>query len=214
MKGRTLILGGADIVDGSPVLDVKPYLPFCDSLRSATAPPWVCTQVIVCLCFCASISPGSEDLLICVLQVAQDLPEDALTITEVSITEVASQQLQECWSAKGAAMKELYPSYGEFAELLRQVLSRDVRSVHQRLHRTGNALELQEESPSEGSESVHNKQDSRLPSEGRQPGNQSRRQSHREPEFDARYQVVLQGVRVVYSITESRWVRVLRAESA
>lgn len=41
VEGRTLIIGGADIVDGSPVLDVKPYLPFCDSLPTASAPGWV-----------------------------------------------------------------------------------------------------------------------------------------------------------------------------
>lgn len=36
-----LVLGGADIVDGSPVLDIKPYVPFCDCLAAATAPAWV-----------------------------------------------------------------------------------------------------------------------------------------------------------------------------
>jgi tRNA (Thr-GGU) A37 N-methylase len=36
-----LVVGGADIVDGSPVLDVKPYLRFCDSCPDATAPQWV-----------------------------------------------------------------------------------------------------------------------------------------------------------------------------
>ena len=41
MEGNRLILGGADIVDGSPVLDIKPYVPFCDSLPGAAAPPWV-----------------------------------------------------------------------------------------------------------------------------------------------------------------------------
>lgn len=36
-----MILGGADIVDGSPVLDIKPYVPFCDCLPHARAPEWV-----------------------------------------------------------------------------------------------------------------------------------------------------------------------------
>lgn len=36
-----LVVGGADIVDGSPVLDVKPYVAFCDSCPGATAPGWV-----------------------------------------------------------------------------------------------------------------------------------------------------------------------------
>ena len=37
-------LGGADIVDGSPVLDIKPYVPFCDSLPDALTPAWVGEQ--------------------------------------------------------------------------------------------------------------------------------------------------------------------------
>jgi len=41
VDGRMLILGGADIVDGSPVLDIKPYIPFCDSVPQALAPAWV-----------------------------------------------------------------------------------------------------------------------------------------------------------------------------
>ena len=43
VEGRSLVLGGADIVDGSPVLDIKPYVPFCDSLKDASAPSWVTT---------------------------------------------------------------------------------------------------------------------------------------------------------------------------
>jgi len=41
VEGNRLILGGADIVDGSPVLDIKPYVPFCDSVPDAVAPAWV-----------------------------------------------------------------------------------------------------------------------------------------------------------------------------
>lgn len=36
-----LVLRGVDIVDGSPVLDIKPYVPFSDALPCATAPSWV-----------------------------------------------------------------------------------------------------------------------------------------------------------------------------
>lgn len=41
VDGGKVVLGGADIVDGSPVLDIKPYVPFCDHVLSATAPSWV-----------------------------------------------------------------------------------------------------------------------------------------------------------------------------
>ena len=35
------MLGGLDVVDGSPVLDIKPYLPYVDGVPGATAPHWV-----------------------------------------------------------------------------------------------------------------------------------------------------------------------------
>jgi tRNA (Thr-GGU) A37 N-methylase len=34
-------LAGCDLVDGTPVLDIKPYVPFCDRVERATAPDWV-----------------------------------------------------------------------------------------------------------------------------------------------------------------------------
>ena len=37
----TLTLAGADLVDGTPVLDIKPYVPFCDCVPKAIAPGWV-----------------------------------------------------------------------------------------------------------------------------------------------------------------------------
>ncbi len=43
VDGDALVLAGADVVDGTPVLDIKPYLPFADGVRDATAPPWVRT---------------------------------------------------------------------------------------------------------------------------------------------------------------------------
>ena len=36
-----ITLAGADLVDGTPVLDVKPYVPFCDRVEDAEAPSWV-----------------------------------------------------------------------------------------------------------------------------------------------------------------------------
>lgn len=45
-----LVLGGVDIVDGSPVLDVKPYVPFSDALPGATAPDWVAVSCRAACC--------------------------------------------------------------------------------------------------------------------------------------------------------------------
>ncbi len=36
-EGSVLIVSGADILDGTPILDIKPYLPFADCVENATA---------------------------------------------------------------------------------------------------------------------------------------------------------------------------------
>ncbi|GKV22324.1 hypothetical protein SLEP1_g32205 [Rubroshorea leprosula] len=41
VQGNMLLLSGVDLVDGTPVLDVKPYLPYCDSIEGALVPNWV-----------------------------------------------------------------------------------------------------------------------------------------------------------------------------
>ncbi|XP_027369051.1 tRNA (adenine(37)-N6)-methyltransferase isoform X1 [Abrus precatorius] len=41
VQGNMILLSGVDLVDGTPVLDVKPYLTYCDSIREATVPNWL-----------------------------------------------------------------------------------------------------------------------------------------------------------------------------
>ncbi len=41
VKGNVLHVRGLDAVDGSPVLDVKPYIPHHDSIPEAKVPQWV-----------------------------------------------------------------------------------------------------------------------------------------------------------------------------
>lgn len=40
VKGATLVVKGLDLVDGTPVLDVKPYVAHYDSVPKATIPKW------------------------------------------------------------------------------------------------------------------------------------------------------------------------------
>ncbi len=40
-RGNVLKVQGLDAIDGTPVLDIKPYIPGYDSVDEATAPPWV-----------------------------------------------------------------------------------------------------------------------------------------------------------------------------
>jgi tRNA-Thr(GGU) m(6)t(6)A37 methyltransferase TsaA len=40
-KGNILKVQGLDAIDGSPVLDIKPYIPGYDSVENARAPSWM-----------------------------------------------------------------------------------------------------------------------------------------------------------------------------
>ena len=41
VKANVLRVRGLDAIDGTPVLDIKPYLPHYDSIADATVPDWV-----------------------------------------------------------------------------------------------------------------------------------------------------------------------------
>lgn len=89
--GGSLVLGGADIVDGSPVLDIKPYVPFCDGLSDASAPAWVTAE-------------------------ADDEP---LRVRSVRVAPEATALLERCW--RGHKGRSLYKTGEEFIELVKQV---------------------------------------------------------------------------------------------
>jgi tRNA-Thr(GGU) m(6)t(6)A37 methyltransferase TsaA len=40
-EGNILTVEGLDAMDGTPVLDIKPYIPGIDSAKGAVAPPWM-----------------------------------------------------------------------------------------------------------------------------------------------------------------------------
>lgn len=71
-EGKVLIVSGADLMDGTPVLDVKPYLPFTDSHPDATggfaaahtdyALTVSCDETML-----AKIAPEKRDALLAVL---------------------------------------------------------------------------------------------------------------------------------------------------
>lgn len=65
VNGRFVTISGADIVDGSPVVDIKPYLPFCEALPSATAPAWVTVEAPCEPLHIAAVAmaPGAEAAL-------------------------------------------------------------------------------------------------------------------------------------------------------
>ncbi len=46
----TVVFRGADVVDGTPVLDIKPYIPYVDGGVRATAPEWVLSPHAATFC--------------------------------------------------------------------------------------------------------------------------------------------------------------------
>ena len=103
-----LDVGGADLVDGTPVLDVKPYLPFCEAL----APP-------------ASRAPDWVDF-------ATDRFEP-LTIESLLRAPGARERLSEVLGERRGESKSLYASSAEFCAFCAQALSFDIRiSAHRR----------------------------------------------------------------------------------
>ncbi len=141
------------------------------------------------------------------MQVSDNLPEDTLSMAEVTISREATEQLQTSWAAKGGAMKELYPAFDEFLELFRQVLFRDVRSLHRRLHGGGKGASTQELGLHTAQ---HNAVD--ITTATSNAFNDHKRTQLLLPNAGVQYQLVLQGIRVWYSITESKIVHIGRAE--
>jgi len=43
-QGSILKVQGLDAIDGTPVIDIKPYLPGYDSVADAKVPPWITNQ--------------------------------------------------------------------------------------------------------------------------------------------------------------------------
>lgn len=106
-RGR-VVLAATDVVDGTPILDIKPYVSFADNLAHTKAPAWVAPE---------SSLEGGEPLKLNGLSAAPEVIE----------------QVRETWSeGGGGAASRLHESFEVFWEFVQQVLSRDIRSVHQR----------------------------------------------------------------------------------
>ena len=97
VSDKVLVVSGLDLVDGSPVLDVKPYIPFCDVINSATTPAWV----------------GKDR--------AADL--EPLHISKVVFTERARAKLRYCWENlaksghKAHTLRDLYKDYEDLVQV-------------------------------------------------------------------------------------------------
>uniref|UniRef100_A0A0E0B392 TsaA-like domain-containing protein n=1 Tax=Oryza glumipatula TaxID=40148 RepID=A0A0E0B392_9ORYZ len=100
VDGHSILLSGVDLVDGTPVLDIKPYLPYSDSVKGAAIPNW--------------------------LEV-----DGALAVESIHFSEHFISALSDCWMH--VQKQSLYASADEFQDLVKEVLSWDIRSLSQRI---------------------------------------------------------------------------------
>jgi tRNA-Thr(GGU) m(6)t(6)A37 methyltransferase TsaA len=105
-----LHVSGLDLVDGTPIFDIKPYVPFYDSVdvNNVKLPPWV--------------------------------PEGLSTRRNVTITQLAQEELKNLLQKNSEALQFYGKKHGDkslegtvdvVTECIRQVLAVDVRSSYQ-----------------------------------------------------------------------------------
>ncbi|XP_047256728.1 tRNA (adenine(37)-N6)-methyltransferase isoform X1 [Capsicum annuum] len=116
VDGNKVFISGVDLVDGTPILDIKPYLPYCDSIPGAVVPDWVKVDNL---------------LAITSVNFAHDF--------SASLNHCWSRKMEK---KKKKNEISLYTSQTEFQNLIQQVLSWDIRSVSQRIrpHITENVM--------------------------------------------------------------------------
>ena len=123
------------------------------------------------------------------LQVSDACEDDPLSIAEVVMPPEVKLQLEQCWAGQGAGAalrRQLFPELEAWLALVQQALGRDIRSVHQRLRGRGVAQEeggiKSEENSAQGVQGSTQYEGSARAGSGQ-------------------YQVVLQGVRILYDVS-------------
>lgn len=122
-------------------------------------------------------------------------------MAEVVIAEAARQQLLRCWSGQGqgaALRQKLFPDADAWLSLVCQTLSRDIRSVHQRLH--------QPQGPASGA-----MQQARAALSGEGCDGELQTVS-RGLEDAGQYRLVLQGICILYDVEAAGCVMVKAAQ--
>ena len=112
-------LGGIDLVDGTPVLDIKPYVPWCDSVPEATAPKWV-TRAI-------EGEEGGEPLAIGEVKLAS--PEEE---TREKVKRAYEERFEIDSKKGGKKRRPLYENPDDFLAFVMDTLRLDVRSTRER----------------------------------------------------------------------------------
>ncbi|CAI0394073.1 unnamed protein product [Linum tenue] len=156
VQGNMVLLSGVDLVDGTPVLDIKPYLPYCDSITEATVPKWVMEDGMLAVTS-INFSEGFASSL-------DDCWRRMVSFWVSDQTVIELHQLHHSipsFSFPLQGKKSLYSSAAELRRLIEEVLSWDIRSVSQRNQPHDGATELPSiaASPDEEFSEQHNHED-------------------------------------------------------
>lgn len=181
VHGRLLLISGADVVDGTPVLDVKPYLPYCDSVPDGRAPSWV--------------NAGDED--------------DIIALASVDFSTNFWDELIASWEIMGK--HSMYSSPQELAKLIEQVLARDIRSLRQRknpqvsMPSPDDDDNLMEENDSAWSISIQTRLQGTKSLEERKPtldhGGTKKDESHQN-QTSVVYRLIIEGFTISYTVDD------------
>ncbi|KAL5183014.1 tRNA (adenine(37)-N6)-methyltransferase [Glycine soja] len=162
VQGNMILLSGVDLVDGTPVLDIKPYLPYCDNIQEATVPNWLMEDNLLSVAsvsFSEHFTSALKNIwimvyhvnvttfyffyLYCKMRESHDATVRLLTC-DLELMGSNPRKLSACILPKprlvelgslvhyGLEKKSLYASPGELQSLIKQVLSWDIRSLSQR----------------------------------------------------------------------------------
>ncbi|CAN1329626.1 tRNA (adenine(37)-N6)-methyltransferase [Linum perenne] len=191
VQGNMVLLSGVDLVDGTPVLDIKPYLPYCDSITGASVPRWVMEDNLLAVSSVSFSEGFSSSLEDCWRKMVSSVLIHEATALDQTVAEWKSNSIS--WLIQGK--KSLYGSAEELQCLIKQVLSWDIRSVSQR-NQPHNAEGHNPDDDPRDHDDDHEDGDSRTDSRG------------------VIYHLVLEGVDFEYRIDESGNVVVDKAAAA
>ncbi|XP_064978301.1 uncharacterized protein LOC135619836 isoform X3 [Musa acuminata AAA Group] len=153
-----------------PVLDIKPYLPYSDSIQGATVPNWV-------------------------------KADSMLAVASVNFSPDFSSSLSGCWMQ--AAKQSLYASQDEFQDLIKELLSWDIRSLCQLNHPHNVSMENESHDVARGLEDIGDEESCQTLTE--KPSSSSL--------GDVIYHLVVEEIDISYRIDDSSNILVEKASS-
>ena len=93
IDGKNIYLRGADLIDGTPVIDIKPYIPQYDSLQNTKIPNWILSPPVPPPTWSLKIPPEILDNIGKLLHYSELYRDDMSGFTEL-LQEVLSMDIR------------------------------------------------------------------------------------------------------------------------